>query len=103
MLLDFNYLTPVLNFRSSAKAKEVRLSAACSVSLLPFRAPRFYAGLGLVRAMLRSVDQLHVFTKPGNFNKLYVDNSRGLFLSPGIILKFMKKDEQRFLKKRLRT
>lgn len=48
-------------------------------------------------------ERLYVFTKPEKPNKLYVDNNKGLFLSSGIILRFMHQDAQRFLKKRLKT
>lgn len=48
-------------------------------------------------------ERVYIFTKPEKPNKLYVDNNKGLFLSSGIILRFMHQDAQRFLKKRLKT
>lgn len=48
---------------------------------------------------LSRVRTLNVFTKATNLNKLYVVGSGSIFLSPGIILRFLKLFGRKSLKK----
>jgi hypothetical protein len=56
-----------------------------------------------IRLFSKKVDRVYIFTKKTNLNKLYIDNNRGIFLSAGIVLKFINLGKSRFLKKRLRA
>ena len=78
---------------------------APSVTVAPLTAlsPASAAKATAFRLFPVRVDVLHVFTKRFNPNKLYIDSNTGIFLSSGIVLRFMKQDGQRFLKKRLKV
>lgn len=52
--------------------------------------------------MFRKLDQLFIFTKRFNINKLYIQCNTGFFLSSGILLRFLKQDSERFMKKRFK-
>lgn len=57
----------------------------------------------LITLSLIKHESLDVFTKKRNFNKLYVNSSKNIFLSPGIVLRFLKQNDSKYLKKRLKT
>lgn len=48
----------------------------------------------------KKIEWIKFFTKPKNFNKLYVNSNKGIFLSPGIVLRFVKALSKKFLKKK---
>jgi hypothetical protein len=98
-------IKPLIDFESAALRKEVGVRFAPSVSVAPLSTlgPSTRVRSYALRLFPVRVDVLKVFTKRLNLNKLYVDSTTGIFLSPGIVLKFMKQDSQRFLKKRLKV
>lgn len=98
-------IKPLIDFRAAAARKEVSVTHAPSVSVAPLLtvSPAAKTRAYAFRLFPVRVDTLHVFTKRFNPNKLYLDTNTGIFLSSGIVLKFMKQDGQRFLKKRLKV
>jgi hypothetical protein len=98
-------IRPLIDFQAAAFKKEVSVAYAPSVTVAPLTAvsPFSKTRLNASRLFPVRVDLMYVFTKRFNPNKLYIDTNTGIFLSSGIILKFMKQDGQRFLKKRLKV
>lgn len=106
MLYNANItLKPLLIFSVAASSKGIIVSHSAPFALATLK-PINLASLTksvALRFFYKRVDRLWVFTRKKNPNKLYVDNNNGVFLTPGIVLKFMNLDQSRFLKKRLRT
>ncbi len=98
-------IRPLIEFKAAAARKEVAVAYAPSVSVAPLTVvrPASTTRATAFRLFPVRVDILYVFTKRLNPNKLYVDSNKGVFLSSGIVLRFMKQDGQRFLKKRLKV
>lgn len=98
-------LRPFLFFPAAVSLKKAEILHAPTFSLYPLMPVNLCsrARANALKHFSRRVDNLHVFTKDKNPNKLFLDNNAGLFLSAGIILKFINLDQSRFLKKRLRT
>lgn len=102
-MLKFLDFKPLNNFAFSLKINELDVTfirASTAVSLLIRSRKKM-----LLNIQLRFIfiDQINIFTKQAKPNKLYIDSNKGIFLSSGLILKFLNKDKQRFLKKRLKT
>lgn len=98
-------LKPFLFFPAAVILKKAEITHAPAFSLYPLMPVNLSsrARINALKHFARRIDKLHVFTKNRNPNKLFIDNNNGLFLSSGIILKFINLDQSRFLKKRLRT
>lgn len=98
-------IKPLIDFQAAAFKKEVNVTYAPSITVAPLTvvSPWSKTRTNAFRLFPVRVDIMHVFTKRFNPNKLYVDTNSGIFLSSGIVLKFMKQDGQRFLKKRLKV
>ena len=98
-------LRPLLAFNAASTAKTVNIAYLAPVSvitLIPINRASRLKNTSLSQ-FHKKTERVWVFTKNKNPNKLYVDNNGGVFLSPGIVLRFMNLDKKRFLKKRLRT
>lgn len=98
-------IKPLIDFQEAAVRKEINITYAPSVTVAPLTILNPYSRTRSTafRLFPVRVDIMKVFTKRLNPNKLYVDTNRGVFLSSGIVLRFMKQDGQRFLKKRLKV
>lgn len=98
-------LKPLISFTGSIVLKKAKIHYAPSFSLYPLLPVNVASTLDNIAAkrFLKKVDKVWVFTKHTNLNKLYIDNNSGIFLSAGIVLKFINLSKSRFLKKRLRT
>ena len=98
-------LQPFVSFPSAVKFKKANVVFAPSFTIYPLIKVNI-ASLAkklAIKNFYKKIDKVHIFTKQKNINKLYVDSNNGLFLSPGIVLRFINLDKSRFLKKRLRT
>lgn len=58
------------------------------------------SALNIVSKNHAQIELLNVFTKTKNLNKLYLNSNKNLFLSPGIILRFIKALSKKYLKKK---
>jgi hypothetical protein len=98
-------IKPLIDFEAATARKEISVAYAPSVSVAPLTAVNRASTMRATAFRLFPVriDMLYVFTKRLNPNKLYLDSSTGIFLSSGIVLRFMKQDGQRYLKKRLKV
>lgn len=98
-------IRPLIDFEAGASRKEVSVTYAPSVTVAPLNVLNTSSSTRVSASRLfpQKIDIMYVFTKRFNPNKLYVDTNSGIFLSSGIVLKFMKQDGQRFLKKRLKV
>lgn len=98
-------LKPFLSFPASALFKQAKIIHAPSFTIYPLLPVNMAASANVlaIRRSLMRVDKVRIFTKRANPNKLYIDNNSGIFLSAGIVLKFINLGKSRFLKKRLRA
>lgn len=96
-------LRPLLLFSAGAASKELAVQRdfiPAIQSLIPIN---LKPKTRLLMRFYKGVDRLWLFTKNPNPNKLYVDNRLNMFLSSGIVLRFMNLKGGRFMKKRLRV
>lgn len=98
-------IKPLIDFEAATTRKEISVAYAPSVSVASLIAVNRASTMRATAFRLFPVriDMLYVFTKRLNPNKLYLDSNTGIFLSSGIVLRFMKQDGQRYLKKRLKV
>lgn len=94
-----------VSFEAAITRKELNVRYAPIVSLMPVLISDYIstAHISAKKTFPVKLDTLYVFTKRFNPNKLYLESTRGVFLSSGIVLRFMNQDAQRFLKKRLKV
>ena len=95
----------LVDFEAATTHKEISVAHAPAVSVAPLTAVNRASTMRATAFRLFPVriDMLYVFTKRLNPNKLYLDSNTGIFLSAGIVLRFMKQDGSKLLKKRLKV
>lgn len=102
MLLKLNSkILPLLNITFQSNHFQLLITNLISINFNNFYLNKNYF-LKTIFKKNTIIDFTFIFTKQGKFNKLYIDNNDGLFLSSGIILKFIGYDQKKFLKKRLK-
>jgi hypothetical protein len=101
MLINLqNRITPLTHFQYSSIFKKKQIKFTKQIISLMLRTNH-----KIVDSYQNNttIERLYLFSKYSKPNKLFIDNNTGIFLSSGIILRFMYQAHQRFLKKRLKV
>ena len=102
----YNKIQPLIKYTPSLQLYEIKVShinffASSLWYSNPITATNNH--LGLIKRLRNNIDILKIFTKLTNYNKLYMVCTNKIFLSPGIILRFIKASNRRSLKKRIKV